>query len=78
MGAEGFDLDRIKLEILTNAVRQSYVVLHEKGLTHARMADATGLPESTFSMWLSGYRDVVKVSVLDALIEGLRTLELEV
>ena len=69
------DPREVRVDILAKIVRHEYKRLHDQGVTHARMAEATGLPESTFSMLLTGYRKITKVRVLDALIKGLPRLE---
>lgn len=56
-------------------LRRKYLRFREEGVTHAQMAEHTGLPESTFSMWLSGYRNIVKVEVVRKLGEGVDAIE---
>lgn len=68
-------LETIDIADIVRKVRRAYLALEKSGVTHVRMAKATGLPKSTFSMVLRARRPIVKVSTLDALIKGLRKLQ---
>lgn len=67
-----------ELRTAQDEVKKLYHWMNIQGVSHARMARATGLPESTFSMWLTGYRPLVKVAALQAVLAGVEELQREV
>ena len=62
------------VELILTETLDKYRTLNDFGFTHADFAKATGLPDSHFSMVLTGYRKVSKIVVLDKMIDGLSKL----
>ena len=62
----------LKLDLIDLAVflRQFYRGRHEEGYSYQDLASYTGVPATTFSMWLSGKRGIVKVATLQKLLVG--------
>lgn len=56
-------------------LRQRYLELRRAGIPQAQMAEVTGLPESTISMWLSGHRPLARISVMSRLVRALPGLK---
>ena len=61
------ELSKVDLNEVEFEARRVYTLASRSGLTYAEMSEATGLPASTFSMWLRGYRPITKVRQLQAL-----------
>ena len=64
---------RINLTALEGQYRRKYLSL-ERRVTHQEMADVTGLPKCTFTMWLRDFRRVTKLTVLQSLMDGYARL----
>lgn len=70
MEHQGLKLSDVEFEL-----RRAYAVAHRHGVTYEDMEEVTGLPMSTFSMWLRGYRPITKLRQLQALIDNAHIVE---
>ena len=70
MNLQTVDLQQVEFEL-----RRIYFTARREGVTHEQMGEVTGLPASTFSMWLNGYRPLVKIRQLEVLIKNIPNVE---
>lgn len=68
-----FAIDLLALE--GAARRRVADLLYQDGYTHLALSEISGLSTSTFSMWLSGYRPMTKLSALRAMLSLIHELE---
>lgn len=69
------DLPYVDLDTTIQVYREFYLELQRRGITIDHMAEVTGEPAATFNMWLRGYRDIKKLSVLTAIMNGASELD---
>lgn len=66
-----------RLPELNQVLRMQYLKGEAAGITHVEMAVMAQMPQSSFTMWLRGTRDLVKVSQVAAVASGCRELAAE-
>ena len=65
----------MNLAELAEHVRRRYAAAHRAGLTYDEMAEAVGMPSSSFSLLVRGYRPINKLDTLQKLLDGVERVE---
>jgi hypothetical protein len=68
-------LRHVDLKAMEAEVRRFYLGLQQHGITGGDMQIASGRPAAFFDMWLRGYRPIVKVKDLQAVLDAAPVLE---
>ena len=58
-------------QLIAGTIERYRYLSAEVGFTHEQFEEYTGVPASTFSMLLTGYRPLARTKVLSKLIDGL-------